>query len=96
MSSGFGVDAGALGDTATALRRAAERLDETGGSSPGSGGAGDAGALLADVLAVVADTGARLSAESQTLGATVDECAAAYGSTDAAQTETYLITGEAR
>lgn len=96
MSAGFGVDGGALGDTAVALGRAAERMDETGASSPGSGGAGDAGALLADVLAVVADTGARLSVESQTLGATVAECADAYGSTDAAQAESYLITGEVR
>ncbi len=96
MSAGFGVDAGALGDSADALDRAAGRMDEAGTSSPGSGGAGDAGALLADVLAVVADTGARLSVESRTLGATVAECVDAYGSTDAAQAETYLITGEAR
>jgi hypothetical protein len=96
VSAGFDVDPSALGDTADALIRAAERIDRTGASSPGSGGAGDAGALLADVLAVTANTGARLGVEARTLGVTVAECVDAYDTTDSAQAEAYLITGEAQ
>lgn len=87
------VDHGTLRDVATELALAAGTLEECGGDTPGMGDLGEAGALLAVVLAGVSEAGARLAFEAKTLSTVVGECNQAAATADRDAAASYLVAG---
>ena len=84
------LDHGTLSSVSHGLEAAAEELDRSGGSTPGTGGTGEAAALLNLILARVTETGARLAFEAATISQTVRECNSTVADVDRAQAEAYL------
>jgi hypothetical protein len=88
------VDHGTLDGVVAGLGAAGDDLDAAGSSAPGGGDYGDAGALIATVLAGVAEAGARVAFEAKTLSAVVGECNDVASSADQAAAESYIVTGK--
>lgn len=63
---------------ANGLRDAGTQLDRTTAGAPTNVDAGVASSLIGSILAVAADTAARLTYEAHHLGGLVDDCVAAY------------------
>lgn len=87
------VDHGTLTQVCSALEAAGDGLDGAGSSVPGGGDYGDAGALVATVLAAVAEAGARVAFEARTLAAVVAECNDAASTADQDAAASYLVGG---
>lgn len=88
------VDHGTLDSVIAGLGAAGDDLDAAGSSAPGGGDYGDAGALVAAVLAAVTEAGARVAFEAKTLSAVVGECNDVASSADQAAAESYIVTGK--
>lgn len=82
------------------LTRVAQRLgtaggdlDAVGGDRPSGGGTGQAEPLLLMILASASDTAARISFESTTLAAAVEDCNVQARTTDSDAAAAFLVRG---
>jgi hypothetical protein len=87
------VDHGTLEQVVSGLADAAEALDGSGASAPAGGDYGDAAALVATMLAAVAEAGARIAFEATTLSSVVGECNSAAATADRDAAASYLVRG---
>ncbi len=92
-ASSYVVDHEALTRVAAALGTAGGDLDSVGGARPSGGGTGQAEPLLLMILAGASEAAARLSFESTTLAAAVEDCNVAARTVDSDAAASFLVNG---
>ncbi len=89
------VDPATLTRVAAGLGTAAGDLDAAGSTRPSAGGTGQAEPLLLMILAAASEAAARLSFESSTLAAAVEDCNVAVQTADSQVAASFLVDGGA-
>jgi len=92
-ASNLVVDHATLTRVADQLGQAGSAFDSVGTSRPGAGGTGQAEPLLLMILAAASDAAARLSFESTTIAAAVEDCNSTVATVDAHEAASFLING---
>jgi hypothetical protein len=87
------VDHATLTEVAHQLGTAGGTLDAVGGSRPSGGGTGQAEPLLLLILARASEAAARLSFESTTLAAAVEDCNVTARTADSDAAGAFLVEG---
>lgn len=92
-ASSYVVDPQTLTQVAAALGTAGSDLDGVGGARPTAGGTGAAEPLLLMILAGASEAAGRLSFESTTLAAAVEDCNVTAQTVDSQTAASFLVSG---